>query len=173
MTVKPPSAAARFVAEIALRHGSRLHNFLIRRLKTEQDAADVAQEVYLKMMRLERFHLIRQPQAYLYFLAAQVMHEQRMREQRLPVLFDSEAVESLTQAPELASPDDFVASDESERELKRLLSQLPPAHRSILILRKRDGMSYREIAEELNMSVHTVKKYLFQASVRMADLVWK
>ncbi len=125
------------------------------------------------MMRLERFHLIRQPQAYLYFLASQVMHEQRMREQRLPILFDSEAMESLTQSARAGQPDDFVAGDESERELKRLLSQLPPAHRSILILRGRDGMSYQEIAKELGMSVHTVKKYLFQATVRMADLVWK
>jgi RNA polymerase sigma-70 factor (ECF subfamily) len=173
MTVEAPSTTARFVTEMALRHGSSLHRFLLRRLKAEEDAADVAQEVYLKMMRLERVHLIRQPQAYLYFLAAQVMHEQRMREQRIPVLFDSEAVESLTQSAEFASPDEFVAGDESERELKRLLGKLSPAHRNILILRKRDGMSYQEIAEALGMSVHTVKKYLFQANVRLADMVWK
>ena len=54
-----------------------------------------------------------------------------------------------------------------------ILHRLPPAHRNVLVLRKRDGMSYQEIAAELNISVHTVKKYLFQASARMAALVWK
>jgi len=101
------------------------------------------------------------------------MHERRMREERLPILFDSEAVEGLIQTAGLAAPDDVMANDEAEREVRRLLGKLSPAHRSILILRKRDGMSYSEIARELGMSVHTVKKYLFQASVQLAALVWK
>jgi RNA polymerase sigma-19 factor, ECF subfamily len=173
MTAKaPPSSAARFVAELAVAYGRKLHHFLIRRLKTPEDAADVAQEVYLKMMRLERTHLIRKPEAYLYFLASQVMHERRMREERLPILFDSEAVDALTQAADCASQDDFVISDEMERELKRLLAKLPVAQRSVLILRKRDGLSYPEIAKALDLSVHTVKKYLFQANIKMAAL-WK
>src|SRR5262249_27535795 len=129
MSVKE-SSAAHFVAEMALKYGPSLHRFLVRRLKGSEDAADISQEVYLKMMRLERTDLIRQPQAYLYFLASQVMHEQRMREKRLPILFDSDAVESLTHMAEFASPDDFVASEETERELKRLLAKLPTAHRS-------------------------------------------
>ncbi len=173
MSVEQPAATARYVAELARKYGPSLHRFLMRRLKTEEDAADVSQEVYLKMMRLERMHLIRQPQAYLYFLASQVMHEQRMRDQRLPILFDSDAMESLTHAAEFASPDSFVAGDDADRELRRLLAKLPPAHRSALILRKRDGMSYAEIAQQLGMSVHTVKKYIFQASVKLAALVWK
>lgn len=172
MTAKEP-VAAHFIAEMARKYGPALHRFLVKRLRTEQDAADVSQEVYLKMMRLERMDLIRQPQAYLYFLASQVMHEQRMRDKRLPILFDSEAVESLTSAAEFSSPDDFVAHDDAERELKRLLSKLPLAHRSILILCKRDGLSYEEIAQELDISVHTVKKYIFQANVRLAALLWK
>jgi RNA polymerase sigma-19 factor, ECF subfamily len=167
------TTAARYVAEMARKYGPALHRFLVRRLKTEADAADVSQEVYLKMMRLERTDLIRQPQAYLYFLASQVMHEQRMREKRLPILFDSDAVESLTSSAEFASSDDFVASDEIERELENVLKKLPPVHRSILILRKRDGLSYPEIARELGISVHTVKKYLFQASAKLSAWVWK
>jgi RNA polymerase sigma factor (sigma-70 family) len=167
------AATARYIAELARQYGPSLHRFLVRRLKTEENAADVSQEVYLKMMRLEQMDLIRQPQAYLYFLASQVMHEQRMREQRLPILFDSEAVESLTSGTEVASRDEFVAHEEAEQELKRLLGKLSPVHRNALILRKRDGLSYREIAQELGLSVHTVKKYIFQANVQLAALIWK
>src|SRR5262245_5457791 len=88
--------AARFVTQVVLAYGSELHRFLVRRLKSSEDAADLAQEVYLRLLRLPRTDLIRKPQAYLYFVAAQIAAEHRMREHNRPLVFDTDALERLT-----------------------------------------------------------------------------
>jgi RNA polymerase sigma factor (sigma-70 family) len=40
---------------------------------------------------------------------------------------------------------------------------LPPIYQSILLMRKRDGLSHGEIAQKLGISIHTVRKYLTRA----------
>src|SRR5689334_17981595 len=166
----PRSAAGSFVAQVVLAYGSQLHRFLLRRLHRKEDAADVAQEVYMRLLRLPRTDLIRKPQAYVYFVASQVAAEHRMREKNEPLAFNSDALERLTDVAAYARPDDVAESLDTDKELKRLLGKLTQTHRNVLILRKRDGLSTKEIARELQLSEHTVKKYLFQAMARMALL---
>jgi len=170
MSVKGPSKAAQYVATWAASYGERLHSMLVRHLRRGEDAADFEQDVYLKLMRLERFELVRNPLAYLTYLGHQAMRDRRMREERLPIKFDTDTIDRLNQEGQLASIEDFEAMEVNERELRRLLGKLSAAHRNVLILRKRDGKSYKDIAAELDLSVHTVKKYLFQAKVTLSDL---
>ena len=158
----PPAAS---FAEAAFRsHRAALQRFLMRRLHHNENAQDLAQEVYLRLLRVEDADLIRHPLAFLYRLALNVAFEFRLRKQRDPVRFDSETAEELEQHAQYvdATPD---ASEQlcTEEELRRLLAPLPPMVRAVLVLRKRDGMSNQEIAGELGISIHTVKKYLCQA----------
>jgi RNA polymerase sigma-70 factor (ECF subfamily) len=171
MKASGTTPAARFVTQVVLAYGSELHRFLMRRLKGSADAADLAQEVYLRLLRLPRTDLIRKPQAYVYFVAAQIAAEHRMREQDRPLVYDSEALEHLTNEDAFARPDDFVENLGHEQELIRLLRKIPVTHRNVLILSKRNGLSIKEIATELELSPHTVKKYLYEATARIACFI--
>lgn len=153
-----------------LAYGSELHRFLLRRLRRREDAADIAQEVYVRLLRLPRTDLIRKPHAYVYFVAAQVAAEHSMREKNEPVAFDSEALQRLADSQAYARPEEMAESVDVEAELQHLLRKLSVTHRNVLILKKRDGLSIKEIAEALELSEHTVKKYLFQAMAKMAVL---
>src|SRR5690606_5505228 len=74
------------------------------------------------------------------------------------------------------STDDFgTGNDNPEHELEmantlrrigKALSDMPPLYASVLILCKRDGLSHQEIADELDISIHTVRKYLTRAVLR-------
>lgn len=165
------SPAARFVTQVVLAYGSELHRFLVRRLKRSEDAADLAQEVYLRLLRLPRTDLIRKPQAYVYFVAAQIAAEHRMREQHRPLVFDSEALERLTDENAFARSEDIAENLNQEQQVRRLLLKLPVTHRNVLILSKRNGLSINEIAAELGISPHTVKKYLYEATARIACFI--
>lgn len=144
-----------------------LHRFLARRLQRAQDAADLAQEVYLRLTRLENADWVRKPQAYLYGVAAHVVSEFRMRAERDPVDFDSESFERVAASPEQAMPDQLAEQLDDQRQLERILAQLPPTHLAVLLLHKRDGLSYEEVAEKLQLSVHTVHKYVVQAKAQV------
>jgi RNA polymerase sigma-70 factor (ECF subfamily) len=153
---------------VVLAYGSQLHRFLARRLRSNEDAADLAQEVYLRLLRLPRTDLIRKPVAYVYFVASQVAAEHRMRERDRPIDYDTESLERLTSESAFSCPEQVAESLDIDRELKRLLGKLAETHRNVLILKKRDGLSTREIAQALSLSEHTVKKYLFQAMAKIA-----
>src|SRR5262249_49362370 len=150
-----------------------LLRFLVRRLCAAQDSGDIAQEVYLRLLRLEGAELVRQPQAYVYAIASHVVSQFRMRAQAAPVVFDSEAIERLSHHSSEDSPDELAERLDAERRVTRLLSQLPEMHRAVLVLRKRDGLSQAEIASELGLSIHTVKKYLHEAQVRVRAMRWE
>jgi len=62
-----------FVAAIAARYGPRLRRFLAVRLRNADDVPDLAQEVFLRLLRVEWYESIRSPEAYLFTIASHVV----------------------------------------------------------------------------------------------------
>jgi RNA polymerase sigma-70 factor (ECF subfamily) len=60
---------------------------------------------------------------------------------------------------------------ELRQRLDRALQQLPPAHQLVLLLVKRDGLSYTEAASAAGLSVHTIEKYVVEARARLRLLL--
>ena len=177
MTDHPSSNRARSSSELTRsvfeRYGPELHRYLVRRLRRSEDVGDLVQEVYLRLLRLERSELVRQPNAYLFFVAAQVVSQFRMRSRTDPVTYDSQMLEEHTEHPAQFHVDQAGEDLDARRRLQMLLERLPPTHRDVLLLRKRDGLSWAEIAQTLNLSVHTVKKYLHEARARIRAMEWE
>jgi RNA polymerase sigma-19 factor, ECF subfamily len=159
--------AATFVQRIFQTYGPLLHQYLVKRLRAGEDAQDIAQEVYLRLLRLERSDLIRQPAAYVYFIAAQIVGEQRMRAAKRPLVFDSELLERAAEKGSATDLGDLADHENALRELERLMRKLSSAHRAVFLMRRRDGFSISEIAEKLGMSVFKVKRYLVEANATL------
>ena len=149
-----------------LEYQEELHRYLMRRLRGAGDAEDLSQEVYLRLLRVENGELIRSPLDYLYGIASHVVYQFRIRTHRDLVTFDSELVAGIEES---AAPEPEAMTDRLslQDELTRALAQLPPVHRAVFLLRSRDGCSIPEVARQLGLSVHTVKKYLFQARAKV------
>jgi RNA polymerase sigma-70 factor (ECF subfamily) len=167
----PKTSEEESIASHACEYHAELQRFLMRRLRSAHHAQDLAQEAYLRLLRVERVELVRQPRAYLYRIALNLVLEFQLRSRRDPITYDSDtleqAVEQLSDTP----------TDEGEREadaqqVELILEQLPPLYRAIFVLRKRDGLSYQEIAQRLEISVHTVKKYLARAVAKCRHARW-
>jgi RNA polymerase sigma-70 factor (ECF subfamily) len=160
-----------FVGAAFEQYHTGLHRFLMRRLRSTQNAQDLAQETYLRLLRMDSHELVRKPQAYLYRIASNLVYEFQLRERNEPVAFDSEALERATEATGTGALDASEALGFAQ-QLEAVLGQLPPLYRAVFVLRKRDGMSYSEIARTLDISVHTVKKYLARAVAQCRCARW-
>lgn len=143
---------------------SALQGFLQRRVGRAWDVQDLAQEVYVRMLRIddERAEAIENPRAYLFTVASNLVKEHAVLQRRRALGTDIEHV-----LPKLTAPGG-TAEDETERELRRhrvaqMLDRLPPRCKAVLLMQHRDGMSYAEIAERLGVSTHMVKKYVVRA----------
>jgi RNA polymerase sigma factor (sigma-70 family) len=157
----------RFIGMVVARHGRPLLRFFISRLPNAADAPDLLQEVYLRILRIDRLDLIRSPEAYLFTIAAHLVHEHTLKHSKRPLHIALEDMPSV----ELgdidsfagATPEDSAVSADRVRRLERVLAQLSPKARAALVWHRRDGCTYDEIATKLGVSNNMVKKYLSQA----------
>lgn len=164
----PANPESSFAAEVQKLYGSDLYFFLLSRLKNEQDARDVVQEIYLRLLRLGPGELVRDPHAYVYFVASQVLAQFRMRAKLSPLVYDSALLRSCERHPAEAGRDGAADRWLTLAEVEELLGSLPEMQRKVFVLRKLHGLSWTQIAERLDISVHTVKKYLCKASARIS-----
>lgn len=154
-----------FVAGVAAQYGRRLRRFLASRLRNAGDVPDLAQEVYLRLLRVERYELIRNPEAYLLTVASHIVHEQLLRRSSAPV--SVEVDEALIEFRTVAEEDPAEMADTRQRvqQLERVIDRLSPKARAALLLHRRDGYSLEEIGNKLGVSRPMAKKYLARALV--------
>lgn len=147
-------------------HSRELQRFLLRRVGNRHDADDLSQEVFARLMRIENAELINCPLAFILGIATHVVQEFRQRKQYQRVVFDSAMADTLSDNGTLSQR---CSSDQCELRnlLDYALIKLPPTHQAILLLVKRDGLSYEEAAAVTGLSVHTIEKYLVAARARL------
>src|SRR5688500_6611634 len=116
--------APSLAASVHERFRAQLYRFLVRRLGGAQGADDLAQEVYLRLLRMDKSELVRQPQAYVYTIASHVAYQFRMRQEQSPVTFDSEMLQQASEDPEHVLPDELADHLSAQRLLEELLSTL-------------------------------------------------
>jgi len=152
-----------FVANIAARYGQRLRRFLAVRLRNAADVPDLAQEVFLRLLRVEGYESIRSPEAYLFTIASHVVHQHAVRRSSEPVSVDiAEVFSELTTAPSDDPPDQAVHAQQID-ELERILDHLPVRVATALVLHRVAGYSVQEVGDQLGVSRETAKKYLARA----------
>jgi RNA polymerase sigma factor (sigma-70 family) len=152
-----------FVAGIAARYGSRLRRFLSVRLRNAADVPDLAQEVFLRLLRVEGYESIRSPEAYLFTIASHVIHQHAVRRSSEPVSVDITEVSQELSTPSSDDPPNQVAHAQRLDELERILACLPPRVATALVLHRVAGYSVQEVGDQLGVSRETAKKYLARA----------
>jgi RNA polymerase sigma-70 factor (ECF subfamily) len=115
------------------------------------------------MLRVPDADAIRNPEAYLFTVAANLLREHYLSERRhvhhLNV-DDLDVQEALT--PMITPMDRDIDTQARLSMLGEVLQQLSPKCRAALMLQFHHGLSYREIGERLGVSTNMVKKYLAQ-----------
>lgn len=157
----------KFLALVATQQGRPLLRFFVSRLPNAADAPDLVQEVYIRILRLERPELIRSPEAYLFTIAANIAHEHRLKRFNRPthIALDDTPEDELLVGGDAANPtpEEVAVQAEGMKRIERTLGQLSPKARAALVWHRRDGLTYEEIGERLGVSRNMVKKYLSQA----------
>ena len=153
-------------------HLSGLKSFLSRMLSNPHDVEDVVQETFIRAHLAERHSQIEQPKSYLFKIARNVALNQFRQDMRRPTDF----IEDYNPASVLLNDDtleDEVLAQEKFEILCGAVASLPPKCRKVYLMRRVYGMSYKDIASALDLSVKTVEKHLRKGYARCDDYMDK
>jgi RNA polymerase sigma-70 factor, ECF subfamily len=157
------------------RHQRRAFAIAIGLVRDENDAREIVQEAFLRVFRsLDKFQGGSSFFTWLYRivtnLAIDLMRKPARREAEL---FDT------TSAQDDAEPSPFlgqldgvdplhmVERRQIAERISRALDDLPPYHRSVILMREVEGMSYQEMAEAMQVSKGTIMSRLFHARQKL------
>lgn len=160
-------------ARMAWGYERALVRYLQRRVHKPEDVADLVQEIYKRILKLDDSAEIREPLALLHQIANWVLGDFRRnarRHERITV--DSETVDRRLEELEDIPPDELADQIDLQQRVQQALAVLPRTHAAVLLLHKRDGLSHEEVATTLNISVHTVRKYMAEANARIRAVTW-
>jgi RNA polymerase sigma factor (sigma-70 family) len=153
-----PSLVGRLFAE----HRGALQSFFLRRIRSKAEAADLAQEVYVRMLRIRDPAAIRDPVSYLYTIAFNLVKENAVLDRRQASSVDIDELAAQEQLGTLPGSDDGVDAARRAVRLRVVLQQLRPKCRAAVELRFTHDLTFREIAVHLGVSPQMAKKYVAQ-----------
>lgn len=150
-------------------HLAALKRF-VARLISPQDVDDVMQEAFLRAYRAEGDKPIEQAKSYLFRVAKNVALNQLRQKTRKP----TDYLEDLSVGLQLG--DEFTLEDEVLAQEKlgvhcAAVAALPPKCRRVYLMRKVYGMSYKEIAQTLGVSINTVEAHMEKGFSRCAAYI--
>ena len=140
--------------------------FCARMVGDDQDAADITQEVMLRVLRsLDRYDPSRSFSTWIFGIARNAcIDEHRRRQHRR-----TEALDDVADPAESALTE--LSREERARRLRQAVDDLPPMYREVLILFHFEHLKYTEIAEALNLPLGTVMNRIFRARQRVRALL--
>lgn len=156
-----PPAPHADIRALYIDHHAWLLGWLRRRLHHGDSAADLAQDTFVHILgKPERLQELRQPRAWLSTVAHGLLVD-RVRRQRVERAY-LEAIAHLPEA-EVPSPESQLILLETLARVDALLDGLRPKVRMAFLLSRLEGLSYKEIAVRLAVSLGSVEKYMASA----------
>jgi len=141
------------------KYSRRLYGFVFRYIKQEADTEEVVQEVFMKIWQSrENINIYSSFESFLFTIAHNAtvnLLKKRATEQKYV-----EHVKSLQRIEETYELTDEIQYNELNRKFQDLLNELTPRQKEIFQLSREEGLSNKEIAKKLGISVQTVKNHL-------------
>jgi RNA polymerase sigma factor (sigma-70 family) len=141
-------------------HNEALIRFLMARLRSYQDAREVAQEAYVRLLSLDEPGAVSYLRAFLFKTAANIAIDRRRRD---AVHLRATELPLFHEFADVRTPERRLADQETVQRLQRLIAAMPPKCRQAFVLNEFYGMDFAVIAREMSISERMVRKYVVRA----------
>lgn len=156
--------------ELMEHHAPKLFNYLVRCLQNEEDAADAAQEAFVRVYQnCARFDASQKFSTWLYAIATNLVKDRYRHRSRHPqVSLDAEneatGEDFRESVPEQnATPSESLQATERAEAIRKAVGQLPEELRTPLILCEYEELSHAEIGEILKCTAKAVETRIYRA----------
>lgn len=144
--------------EIFYHYTQRIYKYILHKTKSPETAEEIVQEVFIKIWNTrEQFTEVSNYESYLFTIASnklidffrRMAHQEKIKKQVWQTIVNTSniTIEQLD-------------LKHSQQLINNAVDRLSPQRKKIFLMNKEQGLSRQEIAEELNISVHTVNNHL-------------
>jgi RNA polymerase sigma-70 factor, ECF subfamily len=165
---------------LVTRHRGRIFAMIRNMIHQEADAWDLSQEVFIKAWHaLPRFEAKAKFSTWLYRISHNSVYDWARKRKIESAgelndeIFERERIDSgsFTTPSGGESPDDSMIHGELRVKIQIALGKLSPEHREVVLLKDVQGLSYKEIAEAMSITLGTVMSRLFYARQKLQALL--
>ena len=162
--------------EIVRRYHRQVANIIYLTLGNREEVDDLSQEVFVRVFRsLDRFGYDSSLYSWIYRIAVNLcIDEIRKKKIRklIPLDFLTETkLEGEKKSKVVVTASDQLMQKEKEEVIRVALGKLSPLHRTVILLREYQDLSYGEIAKTLRISQQAVKSRIFRAREELRELL--
>jgi RNA polymerase sigma-70 factor (ECF subfamily) len=154
---------------LVARYQHKVVKLIMRYVKDQAEALDVAQEAFIKAYRaMPRFRGDSAFYTWLYRIAINTAKNHLVAARRRPLNYDldiqdPEQYDMQARLKDIDTPEATLLSEEIRETVNRAIEGLPEDLRTAIMLRELEGMSYEEIATAMECPVGTVRSRIFRA----------
>jgi RNA polymerase sigma-70 factor (ECF subfamily) len=177
LVVRAQTGSTEAFETLVTRYRGRIYAMTMNMTGNDADAWDLSQEVFIKAWRkLPEFEGRSQFFTWLYRITNNTAIDWIRKKKIQGAEFNDElgnvpAAGAPTAPRSTPAPDRAMVNQEIGGRIREALAQLSPDHRSVILLKEIDGLSYQEIADTVGCAIGTVMSRLFNARKRLQELL--
>lgn len=147
----------------------KLFSFLRRRIWLEEDRDDLVQEAFTRLAASRSTAAWSNPGAYLQGILRHLLAD------RVRAWVKTQSLDPLVCAEDqqVAGPDAVAELNEMRDRYRLAVNGLPPRTKEVYLLHRAEELGYRQIAEQLDISIRTVEWHVAEAIVRIGKSIGK
>jgi RNA polymerase sigma-70 factor, ECF subfamily len=160
------------------RYQGRVYALICGMVRDREEARDLTQDAFIKAYKnLDRFRLESSFYTWLYRIAMNVAidHIRKMKKRKHEAFDEGIAARdgdgAIAAAHDRGNPDKALGRKQLSAQIFDALDKLSPDHRQVIVLREIEGLSYKEIAETMEIAEGTVMSRLFYARRMLRDVL--
>lgn len=147
-----------------------IYKYLIKIGCNPADAEDIVQDTLLKaVIHLEAINSDKIT-SWLFKVALNSYYDLGRKNKKFPLVSLEVEIILNNISTEDHLPEKYILDSEKKKQVSMVLEDLNPIYKNLLVLKYDVGLSYREIAEILDINEQTVKTYLYRAKQKFRDI---
>lgn len=168
--VSAPEALAWFIREV-LPLEAMLTQFLHHNWRNKSEIPDLRQDIYVRVYEAACKQIPDSARPFLFTTARNLLIT-RIRDQSVVPIEAMADLDALGIATDIPGPERTLAARDSLRRLQSAIDRLPPRCREVVVLRKVQNLSIREIASRMGVAEKTVKAHITEGMKSLANALY-
>ena len=158
------------------RHRSKVYTYILLTIKNQQLAEDLFQETFIKVIQSLRKGRYRDNGRFLSWvirIAHNLIIDHFRKEKQMNAVSNDDNEMDLFNSRKLSEDniEDVIVNTQIRADIRALINELPGDQREVVLLRHYGGLSFREIAEQTNVSINTALGRMRYALINLRKMI--